>query len=349
MEEKRKKARIASIDSMRVLAIMSVVYLHSISLNIFDYQEGLPRLLVIITNQSARFAVPFFFLAAGYFFGKKVQSGIKVRQLFIQYTKRLLNILGFWSIIYFFIPISIQELSHKGLSGILHSRAYFWIVEHPGKLLLEGTYDHLWFLISLIMALGILTVMISYGLDKAILWVSLFLYVFGLLGGPYALTPLGFHFPFNTRNGPFFSTIFLAVGWWLSQNNKLSVKVSTACIISTAGFLLHTTEVFLLYNIYGISPMCHDNLIGTPLFGIGVMLFVLAQQDFLQSLNLPALGRYTLGVYVTHILFIFLFKPLKPLFSGAVWIVLYPSVTFICSLLLTILMSKNQYLKKVVM
>ena len=248
MEEKRSQdKRIASIDSIRVLAIIAVIYLHSMSLNINEYKEGLSKLLAIVTNDGVRFAVPFFFLAAGYFFGKKIRSGIAAGQLFILYIRRLLRILVFWSIIFFFIPMNLRQVSEKGLMGVLYEKAHYWIIDHPGKLLLEGTSSHLWFLISLIIALAILTLMISYGLDNQILLVSLSLYIFGLLGGSYSLTPLGFRFFFHTRNGPFFSTIFVAGGWWLSQD-KFYIKASTACAISAAGFLLHSIEGFLLYK-----------------------------------------------------------------------------------------------------
>ncbi|MEW5803693.1 MAG: acyltransferase [bacterium] len=346
-EEKEKSLYIASIDSMRVLAIFAVVYLHSMTLNINEYKGELSRLLAIVTNQGARFAVPFFFIASGYFFGKKLQSGIGARPLFIRYARRLSGILVKWSIIYFIISISLQEIAEKGLSGALYSKVHYWIIDHPGRLLLEGTSGHLWFLVSLIIALGILTVLISHGLDKTVPMVSISLYVFGLLGGAYSLTPLGFQFPFNTRNGPFFSTIFVAIGWWLSQN-EFFVKASTACIISSVGFLLHTTEALLLYKFYNVTPLFHDCLIGTLLYGTGVMLFALAKKDFLECTYLPALGKYTLGVYVSHILFINMLKPLKPLFFSTSWVIIYPIAAYIFALLSIVLLYRNRYLRNLV-
>jgi hypothetical protein len=51
------------------------------------------------------------------------------------------------------------------------------------------------------------------------------LYLLGLLGGPYSfiLHDFGIDIKFNTRDGPFFTTLFFATGWFLSSG-KFFIK-----------------------------------------------------------------------------------------------------------------------------
>ena len=69
-----------SVDTARLFAIAAVIMIHTqpfsgaaASLRIYSY----PYLLV---NQLARFAVPMFFVLAGYFWGLKIRGGHSMRR-----------------------------------------------------------------------------------------------------------------------------------------------------------------------------------------------------------------------------------------------------------------------------
>jgi len=103
------------------------------------------------------------------------------------------------------------------------------------------------------------------------------------------------------------------------------------------------------YKMYNISPLSHDYVIGTLLFGVGVMLLALAKKDIMQFTYLPTLGRYTLGVYVSHILFTHLLDKYKFLYFNPFWAISYAIIIYILALLLTLLMSRNRCLMNFVL
>jgi len=79
--------RISSVDTIRLLAIISVIAIHT---RPFSYNEDSGELyyyLDIFINQMARFAVPFFFVISGYFWGVKIRNGADI----ISTTKNMIN------------------------------------------------------------------------------------------------------------------------------------------------------------------------------------------------------------------------------------------------------------------
>jgi len=73
--------RIKSVDVIRLLAITAVIVIHTSTFK--NIPGDLYENLFIILNQLSRFAVPFFFVIAGYFWGKKIRSGDSVTQVSI--------------------------------------------------------------------------------------------------------------------------------------------------------------------------------------------------------------------------------------------------------------------------
>jgi PAS domain S-box-containing protein len=68
------KARIAGVETMRVPADFAVVALHTSGF--FTLAGWGSEVLASFADQLSRFAIPFFFTSAGYFFGKSLQAGM---------------------------------------------------------------------------------------------------------------------------------------------------------------------------------------------------------------------------------------------------------------------------------
>ncbi len=311
--------RISSIDSFRAITIFYIIVVHGIMCYPVQFTGHSWFVTSIFITQGVRFAIPFFSIVAGYFFGKKIREGGNPQSLLSSYTGRLLSVLVFWSVVYLLFPLKFRIISYKIIA----------ILNHPETLMVEGTKFHLWFLISLILSLGIVEIFVSRGQETKLILFSLILYFLGLLGGSYSfiLRHFGIGIDFNTRNGPFFTTLFVAIGWFLSSG-KFSIRPSFAVLVTVVGYALHMTEVFVLTKYSLVKPWYCAYVVGTILFGIGPVLLLLSKKDMGQSNLLSFMGKYTLGVYVSHIIFLDLIFPLRIRFHSLFVEMIYPFVVY---------------------
>lgn len=337
--------RIASIDFFRSLSIFAVICIHT---GPFWSNEFNCNYLKFIINQGARFGVPFFFIASGYFFGKKLQSGFILKDLFVKIFKRLLLIFAFWSTIYLIVPSNINQLLQYGLLRVTYWKIH-WLLTHPITLLLEGSQYHLWFLISLLSAYMLITFFIHNGLDinYKLLYFASALYIFALLSAPYSSTQLGISIPFNSRNGPFISTLYVAIGYYISFD-RFQVKPLTAIGLMAIGYLLHMIEAYILWRHFNVSLPHLHSLCGTVIWSTGIMLFCLSNENFAKSSYLSSIGKYTLGIYVSHFLFVNLLQPLGKIFNCFYWEIGFPFIVGIASLTLTLFITRYSRLRGLV-
>lgn len=323
---------------MRVLAIIAVIAIHT-----YPFGSGLASenntsmYIAIFINQLSRFAVPFFFIIAGYFWGIKVRKQPDVWSVSLPMIKRLLLIFMCWSLVYL-IPFGAGEQLTDKINLLLQS---------PIKLLFEGTKDHLWFLTALACAVLVCSLFVQLKKIKLLFVVALLLYVVGVLALAYANTPVGFEVNFNTRNGPFFSTLLFFTGYYLSGLVPEKKWFFFGLISFSIGALFHFTEVFVLWKKYD-TTVVQDYVFGTYLMGLGIALIALSNYRFLRSERLSEIGKLTLGIYTVHYVFVdLLSNKVKNLHSGFADLV-FLAFVFLISLLITWILSKNKYLKKVV-
>ena len=166
--------RNSSIDFFRAIAIFAIIILHTSpflgSNNIFF------KSLYIGLSQASRFAVPYFFIVAGYFFGRKIQSGAVPKKAFMVYVKRLLPLYIIWSFFYIVLPTNIKsEVMSLGLMEATYQKVCT-ITADPVELFFQGGRGHLWFLLSLLIALGIISLFLKLNRKQWIIPISSFLY-----------------------------------------------------------------------------------------------------------------------------------------------------------------------------
>lgn len=282
-------SRVRSIDSMKAIAAFAVVAIHCTPC------DPLPGLSWQITNQLARFAVPFFFIMAGYFFTVTHRRGEPLRRLLPRYALRIGGVFLAWSLFYgFLVPVCRGVMPFSvACHGLLN-----WI-RYPHAFLMLGGFFHLWFLSSLVQGLVILSFFLWIRAPRLAVVCGAALYLFGLVTGSYAPTPMGIHIRFNTLCGPFLSTFFVSVGSLLAITQfKTTTRVALAILL--AGVAMHLGEGAFLYGRFGVPIATHSYLFGTIPFGIGAALLALSKPDLGESLNLAAIGRYSLGIYVLH-------------------------------------------------
>lgn len=324
-----EQERSGNIDRYKFFAFVAVVLIHtSHALE----AKGLSALGFV--DQFSRFAVPFFFLASGYFLGLKGRVGIIE---FKRRTGRIVTIFAFWSTFYVLLDqpsmeefLSIKYLAKWALSG--------------------GPGYHLWFLPSLLICLGVFLALHSVFSPLKVWICALALYLLGVAFGTYRAA---LHLPdihFNTHNGPFFGTLFVATGFLLAIA-KPSISASLAVRLAVLGLAIHVGESVVL-NALGLLPFSANEFsLGTIPFSIGVFAMALSSRklgdESHTSVMLNKLGELSLGLYCVHVAYIWLFSKLFEkfgifeVFTLCCWVVL-------ASIATVLLLSKMKPLRGII-
>lgn len=283
-------ARIAGLDALKALAVLAAVGIHAPP-SLTGHSS-----LWSFLNQVFRFGVPCLFMASGYFFLRSWQAATNKPEVLGRYGKRLLIPFVFWALFYAVVPPFVGQAQDWRPAVTGHLWAF---IRYPHYFLLGGFVYHLWFLSSLGQALLVLWLCLRFWKLQGALLLGGALYVMALCGDLYAVTPLGFQTRFYMRDGPFFSTLFVALGAWLADSH-FRCRPRTAAALAGAGFLLHWTEVWLVYRLYGVPCAGHNFAIGTVPYAMGLTLLALAIPDLGPFKRLAWLGTFSLGIYAFH-------------------------------------------------
>lgn len=291
--------KIPSFEAIRVIALCAIITLHAQVFMLAPTQDGQPWIGLLI-NQLSRFAVPIFFILAGYFIQPKLMH--RPYQTLSQYAKPLAKVWLGWSLICLFMPFKFTVLM---TDGYLAERSGYWqyLMLSPLNSLLEGGLVHLWFIPSLIIAVALLALMIECRKVHWAIVAGLFCYLFGLLAGSYeSLTQVSS--AVLTRNGPFFSVLMVSIGFECRRKN-IRLSSTKALVVMLFGMLLHLSEARFLMG-YGVAFNSHDFLVGTPLWGAGLFLLLQNKPNFGDRPWVHFLAANSLSIYLCHLLVIIL-------------------------------------------
>lgn len=342
-------SRIESVDVFRLLAITAVIAIHT---QPFYYKSSggadAWKYLSVLIDQLARFAVPFFFVISGYFWGTKIKNGASVASVSIAMAKKIIFLFAAWSMVYVF-PYNISSIAEYGLLGPI--KIAYWnlidLTKNPVTLVMQGTKVHLWFFIALLFSLAISSLLVGKKYYKTLFALSLALYLMGLLTKAYAETPFGVHTDFNTRNGPFFGTIFFVSGYFLSNLSPNPGWFSKGVALFGIGWSLHFSEVYLLWKFYGTSPT-QDYVVGTYFMGVGTAMAALSNNAFFRIRALRDIGKFTLGIYGIHFVFVDLLRPVGKLTNSLLWEIGYIILVLLFSVASVMVLSKNTITRRFV-
>jgi peptidoglycan/LPS O-acetylase OafA/YrhL len=319
--------RLKRIDVFRLFAIYMVVWAHSQFFDGIKAESTMAKGVELGVDLVVRSTMQFFFIASGYFLGGKIleEPGQKFSVAW-KYTKKLLLFFVFWCIVY-----------------ALENPQYLikLVTKNPITLIFEGTRIHLWFLVSLFLTIWLFALWPLDKKGKSFLIFGGIVYIIGLLGGSYQITPIGLNLDFNTRNGIFFSALFFAIGV-LFYIKKPQVSPAVAWGLYLGGLAIFSLETYLLWTNWSALPIRHDYLIGSIPYGIGAFFIAYtAKRETKLDNFLAPYGKYVLGIYVSHLLFLDLLEPLGASFDPVLWAFLFPILIFGSTLLAVILISKT--------
>ncbi|MGF1689985.1 acyltransferase [Photobacterium kagoshimensis] len=336
---------IPSLDWARVIALLAIITIHAKPFSDYPLIAGEPWIALLL-NQCSRFAVPLFFLIAGYFIAPKLIA--TPRATFIRYSLPLMKVWLAWSLIYLFMPFNLETVFSQ---GYLADRQPYWqyLLSIPLNSLFEGGLVHLWYIPALVCAMGLLALLHNFKLQHALLATAVGLYIYGLAAGSYQ--PIfELSAPIFTRNGPFLSTLMVTIGFIIrqQQSNERSWFISNtkAVTIAVIGMLLHLSEAYFLRR-YDIPFNTHDFLIGTPFWAYGLFILLLNKPQLGKGSALLATSKDVLGIYLVHLLVVIYLFNLKGLLAwnaegmGLLFDTLIVPVAFLISLLVVRLIEKT--------
>ena len=335
------RERLYSIDTFRLISIFFVILHHFPAFKrsyelYYDKAIVFKSLYYLFGNIRL---LPFFFLAAGYFFGKSIIESSALGDKLWKYCGRLLKLYVAWSAIYllFVSPNWWKELQNHGLWLIVVTNVTF-LLEHPLQYQTRGAQEVLWFFPALISGIIISAVFFAFRREKFLIPLGILLYLIAILGKSYSILPIGYDVDVDMKQGPFVSTIFVGIGWLLAQKQIHPFK--TGLILMIFGLAVQVTETLVLWKLFGMKAM-HEYLLGTVPFCIGIFMMILSKPDFGKNTKFPEWGKLTLGIYVLHDIVINLFDKIKPLVHPIWWDFTFPALILVISLIITILMRKH--------
>lgn len=278
------KKRYDSIDALRLLCSLFVVFLH------ITFPHPINRLIEPVT----RCAVPIFFMISG-FFSLGATSDKVAKHIF-----STVKIFCVAVIIFFMKNMIICVLNGNSILAYISS---IFSVHRIIESVIFNTCalgDIHWFLLALIYTEVVFYVFVRHNKDQ---WIWAFI-VPGLIGyhvlGKYSVALLGTQFPFHyARNFLFDGIPYFALGHYIAYRTKNSFKINNGAILCMliGGYVVSLAEKLLLIK-NGVYIYAHHYISCNIMI---VALFLLAVNNFSWGGVLAGYGRkYSLLIYLVH-------------------------------------------------
>lgn len=273
--------RLVCVDLLRIVGAFLVITLHSDPLRPISMNAS-----IVMTQGITRIAVPFFFVASGYFLAKTIKKG-----RFKPWAARIFKLYIVWMLIY--SPIWIYHLLGENL-----------LVLGIAKMLAIGHY-HLWYLIALLLAALFLFLLIVWKRERLIsaFIVLGFLLGFGLqyfyLYGPEGIATYVIKDGFLNRSFFTFAFPYLGIGYLIATRTEfVEVLGKNAILLLLLGGAILALEV-VSYIVFAERQGSFDNLISMSLLAPTIFAIALKTRLSLGKAE-RFLGPLSLAIYLVH-------------------------------------------------
>lgn len=317
----------------RVLMAYSVILIHAQCIA-GEPLGALCRQLSLGLLAVARAAVPFFFVAAGYFLRGSCErrpsaSPSKVALI------RAANITFIYAVagaVYFFLPYGWAAHAFagdwRGWMSLVRSEHLLPASHNPIKFIIAGPSWHLWFLPALALAYVAFAVAVQLRILPWIFAAATAACLSVAIGRSYPGSALAAFCPLKMRVGISVSLFFLIVGWHLRSpecppaDDRADVDHSRliAWTIFLTGMAVAVLERFLSHSA---APGDLEITIGTSITAIGLLLVSLQFRQPSAFASLAWLGPYTLQIYIAHMAVVECIWTLLPSTAGNRWDILF--------------------------
>lgn len=255
-----------------------------------------------------RAAVPFFFVASGFFLKMKLDrttTNKEYNDVVLGFVKRIAILYGIWTLIY--SPCIIFWIKQDGDT----------VLTYLQKCIFDGSYLHLWYLPSVLVS-GFLAAFLvkKIGINKSII-IAFVLYLIGLLDTSYygliknnsvLIKLIGKYEDvfITTRNGLFFGLIFVLMGFLIyERRDKYSLKNNAIMLIVAIVGL--ATEMVVLWKT-GIGRSYEGVIFSV--FVVYFLMIVAQKVEIGDSNKCKSLRRMGEFIYLSHCMFDFSYSVL---------------------------------------
>ncbi len=233
-----------------------------------------------------------FYLIGPYANNKSYYYGEKIKQFLLKISKIYLLV------VLLYLPLSI-------LNGTISSKTT--LLEWLKLLIFDGTLYHLWYFPGIIVGTFLVFSLLKYVTFNHVFFLSIALYVIGLLGdswyGIIKQIPLLakiydklFEISEMTRNGLFFTPLFLCIGAYLyleRQKEKRSVKELSLFFLITLAMML--VESIFLHRLFVVR---HDSMY--LLLPVVMYFLYLLLLNWQPKLKIKQVQNLSLLIYIIH-------------------------------------------------
>ena len=356
-----EKRRFYGVDIIKVLCAVMIVCLHTDVLSSFN-----PQINSLFVNCICRVAVPFFFVASGFFLFCKMSLD-NLNFLYIKkYLKRILKLYLLWSLVYFpFTALKMITSEKEAALKIFLS----WLK----NMVFSAGYGFLWYLPATIVAILIVTLLLKSGVKiNGVLVIGFVLYCIGLCGQSYFglvkqiphtkefenVVKTVYDFIVTTRNGVFEGVIFIALGAKISQQkNKQGLKAEKELTpkngLKTSVIGLAVSFVLLVFEFFIVSKMewrleydMYMFLIPAAYFLFKTALNINIKVNDFNIKYLKLLRPYSSLIYFIHMIFIEFYCILTRVkYTNSLLMFLIGFIPTVIVATLIIALSKNEHFK----
>lgn len=285
------------VDILKFIFSLAIVGLHSWFLG--QYRDWLYPVFFYS-------AVPYFFIASGFFFGKKYYTKGYQQHIYTDFCKRLFTKL------LVFEPISqLEVIFLLALSGTAISTIVIETIQH----IVFYPLGALWYIQALIVAGFLLVPLIKYHKEKYILVIGVPLYLFALLCGRYyfliedidTLKDIvdGYMlYCISPKNGIFIGFLYVGLGIlsaenWDIKNTKFRCSNITLILIIAA--LMFFSELYLIKDNSGLED--GQYYLTQPFFIFALFLFSAKYYETPSQNpkhNTKILRNLSISIYLLH-------------------------------------------------
>ena len=253
-----KKTTYTGIDIFRMIAALLVITIHTSPLTSVDDTADF-----ILTRILARVAVPFFFMASGFFLFSRRDGGVPSAGGLLTFSKK--TALLYAAAVLLYLPLNFYN-------GTIQN--WISLPNLLNDLFIEGTFYHLWYVPASMLGAVISWVLIKCFKEKGAIIGAGLLYIIGLFGDSYygfsetvPIFKAFYHTIFTiadyTRNGFFFAPVFMILGSYIANQSKpyakktciLGLCVSVALMLAE-GLLLKSLNVQKHDSMYVMLLPC---------------------------------------------------------------------------------------------
>ena len=277
------------IDALKFFFCLCVVAIHCDSLAGVN-----PNLKYFVTQGVFRLAVPFFFVASGYFLGRKIHNGVEdIDRVYKRYVKRLLVPLVFFSL----VNITLESIKMSSyMSGPFIFRE---IIRH----VIFYPWGALWFVQACIVGSVLLYPFLIRNKIHIAIFVGILLYFWALVCNNYFFIVQGSVFePYvhtfmnlciSARNGIFVGFVFLAVGAFIAQH---SIRIPKGYFVMI--LVVYLLEILLLKDRASLddSALYLSQLILVPAIFLKSQNMSISISDEVSHM----LRNFSVGIYLLH-------------------------------------------------